>query len=361
MIDDVLIIGAGQAGLATAYVLKQAGLRFQILEASERAAGSWPTYYDSLKLFSTARFSSLPGLTFPGDPERYPLRDEVIDYLETYAKKYAFPIRFKARVTSVRRARDYFQVITQKGDVFQAKAVIVASGSFHQPHRPDFVGLDQFAGKLLHSSEYRRPSDVQGETIAIIGAGNSAAQIAYELSADHQVMLISNTPPKFMAQRPLGKDVHFWLRPTGLDTLPLGQWFNWRLTEPILDPGIYRQAFKQGKIQRFPMFDSIHGEGLLWGDTLRRVDSLILATGFVPRPTYLQGLQGLSAQEASVQRGGLSQQVDGLYFVGFSWQRSHASATLRGVGADARYVVNHLQRYLQKAATAETDQGVRVS
>jgi putative flavoprotein involved in K+ transport len=343
---DAVVIGAGQAGLATAYALQSAGLCYQILEATGRAAGSWPSYYESLKLFSPARYSSLPGMTFPGDSDRYPYRDEVIDYLESYAKKFGFPIIYDTRVNSVARDVDSFLVSNEKGDVLRARSVVVTSGPFNQPNIPAFKGLNDFRGKLLHSSQYRQPADVIGRSVAVVGAGNSAVQIAYELSAQHKVTLISRQPPVFMNQRPFGRDIHFWLRATGFDMLPVGDWFGWKLTEPVLDQGMYRHAFKNGRLVHRPLFDSVTSDGLFWGDSAQPFDTLLLATGFVSRPEFLEDLDGLSALEASQQRGGVSLKVPGLYFVGVPWQRSHASSTLRGVGADAAFVVKHLKRRL---------------
>ena len=345
---DVIVIGAGQAGLAAGHALTQAGLSFKILEAGNRAAGSWPHYYDSLTLFSPARFNSLPELPFPGDPERYPQRDEVIAYLQHYAQHFNFPLQYQARVRQVSREGAGFLVSTEAGQRFQARAVIAASGPFQQPHMPVFDGLSEFRGRLLHSSAYQRPADVAGRRVAIVGAGNSAVQIAYELAHTHQVVLTARQPPNFMTQRPLGVDLHVWLTRSGLDRLPLGNWFRLNPTTPVLDHGVYRQAFASGALQFRPMFDRVTSDGLQWGEQVEPVDTLIMATGFINSPAYLAGLDGFDAQTAAQQRGGVASQVPGLFFVGTAWQRSHASATLRGVGPDAVHVVQQLQHYLHK-------------
>jgi putative flavoprotein involved in K+ transport len=359
---DVIVIGAGQAGLAAGHALTQAGLSFQILEASDRAAGSWPHYYDSLTLFSPARYSSLPELPFPGDPERYPLRDEVIAYLENYARYFAFPILYQARVKQVQREGKAFLVSTDSGQSYRARAVIAASGPFNQPNIPAFPGLNQFAGTVLHSSAYRRPSDVSGSRVVVVGSGNSAVQIADELAQTHQVILTARKPPRFIAQRPFGLDLHFWLTRSGLDKLPLGDWFNFQPTAPVLDHGKYRQAFASGQafesgqanpnLSYRPLFDRITATGLQWRDQLEAIDTLILATGFINSPAYLDGLDGLQARRAAEQRGGAALYVPGLYFVGTAWQRSNASATLRGVGPDAAHVVTKLQRYLRTGSAS---------
>jgi putative flavoprotein involved in K+ transport len=353
---DVIVIGAGQAGLAAGHALTQAGLSFQILEASDRAAGSWPHYYDSLTLFSPARYSSLPELPFPGDPERYPLRDEVIAYLENYARYFNFPIVYQARVKQVQRDGKDFVVSTNSGQSYRTRSVIAASGPFNQPNIPAFDGFSEFAGTVLHSSAYRRPSDVTGRRVAVVGSGNSAVQIADELAQTHQVILTARQPPRFIAQRPLGLDLHFWLTRSGLDKLPLGDWFNFQPTVPVLDHGKYRQAFERGQpnanLSYRPLFDRTTATGLQWRDQVDAIDTLILATGFINSPAYLAGLDGLQASRAAEQRGGTALYVPGLYFVGTAWQRSNASATLRGVGPDAAHVVTKLQRYLRTGTAA---------
>ncbi len=348
---DVLVIGAGQAGLASAYHLQKAGLDFLVLEATQRAAGSWPHYYDSLVLFSPAAYSGLPGLPFPGDPERYPRRDEVVGYLEQYARHFAFPIRFGARVQRVTGVDGNFHVMTDAGETWQARTVISASGPFRQPHLPAFEGLDQFTGQVLHSSAYRRPEDVLGQRVAVVGVGNSAIQIAHELSRTRDVTVLGRGRPRFLAQRQWGRDIHFWLRRSGLDQWPLGHWLGWAPATPVLDDGRYRAAFASGKLKYRPMFQRITEQGLVWNEKAQPFDTLLLATGFVNRPAYLEGLDGLSASEAAQQKGGVARHVAGLFFVGNAWQRNNASATLRGVGPDAARVVRRIQSSLNRPAS----------
>ncbi|GAA3957071.1 flavin-containing monooxygenase [Allohahella marinimesophila] len=175
---DVIVIGAGQAGLATAYALRSAGLSFEMLEAAAEPGGAWSNYYDSLKLFSPARYSSLPGMQFPGDPARYPARDEVVEYLRTYARHFSFPVVCNVRVKAVEAIEGGFQLMDEQDRRWLCRALVVATGSFAQPHRPWFEGNENFAGQVLHAADYRKTSDVQGRRIAVVGAGNSAVQIA---------------------------------------------------------------------------------------------------------------------------------------------------------------------------------------
>ena len=355
MVYDVVVIGAGQAGLATAHALQKSGLKFCLLEAGQRAAGSWPQYYDSLTLFSPARYSSLPELPFTGDLARYPTRDEVVDYLEHYAQHFAFPINFNTRVLNIKRQNGLFSLSTTNTEYY-ARAVVVASGPFHQPNIPNFKGLAEFKGQVLHSSAYRSPADVLGQRVAVVGAGNSALQIADELSATHEVILTSRIPPQFQQQRILGQDIHFWLKWTGLDTGRLGKWLLEKRT-PVLDQGKYRQAVETGQILYKPLFEHVTADGLQWPDTILPIDTLLLATGFSHLPNYVNGLKGDNPSIMLQQENGIATAIQGLYFVGMPWQRSHASATLRGAGDDARYVVKHLQRYVKRPKITQLLQG----
>jgi putative flavoprotein involved in K+ transport len=356
---DTLVIGAGQAGLAAGYHLQRAGRSFTILEAAAQAGGSWPHYYDSLRLFSPARFSSLPGLSFPGDPERYPARDEVIAYLRQYATHFQLPLATNARVATISRDGDLFCVQTQDQRTFQARSLIAATGSFHQPYLPALPDQELFGGTLTHSFAYRTPTPFEGQRVVVVGAGNSAVQIAAELAQVARVTLATQHPVRFVRQRPYGRDIHFWWWLIRFDTRPLdsslGRWLN-RLANGkgprVLDRGIYQSALAAGAPDQRPMFDRFTERGVVWSDgSVEDADAVILATGYRPNLAYLAPLGALDAEGRAFQRYGVSQTVPGLYFVGLSNQRTYASATLRGVGADAAVVVRHLKRHLATSAS----------
>uniref|UniRef100_A0AAU2JY17 NAD(P)/FAD-dependent oxidoreductase n=1 Tax=Streptomyces sp. NBC_00049 TaxID=2903617 RepID=A0AAU2JY17_9ACTN len=177
---EAVVIGGGQSGLTTAHAPVRAGLKPVMLETSERAAGSWPHYYDSPTLFSPARFSALPGTPFGGDPDRYPHRDEVVAYLTAYAARLQAGIRTGRRAIAVRADGTGFTVELEGGGQLWARAVVAASGSFGRPHRPDLSGLETFAGQVLHTADHRSPTPFAGQRVAVVGAGNSAVQIAAE-------------------------------------------------------------------------------------------------------------------------------------------------------------------------------------
>lgn len=342
-IFDSIVIGAGQAGLATAYYLQKYGLNYLVLEASEQTAGSWPNYYDSLTLFSPARYSSLPEYQFPGDPTRYPTRGEVISYLVEYANHFDFNISTGEKVTEVQKKDGIFQISTSKKNVFYAKTVISATGDFVRKYIPDIDGIDVFKGVKIHSSEYKNVEKYKGQRIVVVGGGNSAVQIAFELAKVSDVSIATRRPLSFTPQKLLGKDIHFWLRITGVDYLPLNKWFS--INTSVLDEGIYKQAISNNKPYRKPMFTSFTEEGVIWEDGKEeKVDTVIFATGYRPNVIYLKSLDGaLNAAGSPLQRKGVSQTINGLYYVGLSWQRSFSSATIRGVGPDAKYVVKQMK------------------
>ncbi|GAA3885056.1 ArsO family NAD(P)H-dependent flavin-containing monooxygenase [Saccharothrix violaceirubra] len=337
---DTAVIGGGQAGLATAHALLRAGRTPVVLEAGAEPVGSWPFYYDSLTLFSPARYSALPGMAFDGDPDRYPRRDEVVDYLRRYASGLDADIRTHHRVDAVRRAGDGF-VLTVGGREVRARRVIAATGSFGRPHRPALA--DGFTGTLLHAAGYREPTPFAGRRVVVVGAGNSAVQIAVELAGHARVTLATRVPVRFVRQRPWGRDVHFWITATGVDFVPVGRLLRNPPHPPVLDRGHQRAAFAAGLLDRRPVFTRVDGDVLTWADgTRERVDAIVLATGYRPALSYLDGLGALDGRGRPVHRSGLSTVVPGLGFVGVEWQRTLGSATVRGVGRDARHVVRRL-------------------
>lgn len=339
---DVLVIGGGQAGLATGRMLQKSGLSFIILEATEEPVGSWLLYYDSLTLFSPARYSSMPDLPFPGDRDAYPTKDEVTNYLRTYVRTFGLPVRTGQRVTSVRVLdADGFSVSTATGNTFNAGAVVVASGTFGAPYIPQIDGMNAYRGQLLHSCTYVRPDAFEGQRVVVVGAANSAVQIAVELTPHADVTIATREPVRYAPQRLLGRDVHFWFGILGIDAT---NWFSDQGT-PVLDDGYYRTAIKSGKLPRRVMFRAFTGDGVTWADgTDEHVDAVIMATGYRSHIPFLSGLPILDAKGQLDQRAGAARQVPGLYFVGQPGLCNFASGTLRGVGTDAKIVADHIQR-----------------
>jgi putative flavoprotein involved in K+ transport len=341
IVYDAIVIGAGQAGLAAGYYLQQSGLRFLILEASDRLGGSWPCFYDSLLLNSPARYSSLPGLPFPGDPNHYPHRDEAVAYLRSYAAHFKLPVVTGVRVNKVERTDLTFHLATSRGR-YETRTVVAATGFFGRPNLPYIPGQAGFRGQRLHAADYRRPEPFGGQRIVVVGGGNAAVQIGVELAQVARVTLATLHPIRYLPQRIFGQDIHFWLNLSGLDR---SQWLGDK-TAPVFDSGAYRAALAAGRPDWKPMFERFTANGVVWPDgRYETVDTVIFATGYQPNLPYLAGLGALDEAGRVLQRKGVSATVPGLYYVGLPRQRSVASATLRGVGPDAKIVVAHLKQY----------------
>ncbi len=341
---DLVVIGGGQSGVAAAHLAAQRGLCPLVLDASAGPGGSWPLYYDSLTLFSPARFSALPGMPFPGDPDRYPLRDEVVDYLAAYTARLDADVRFGTRVERVAAQDDAFTITVADGSVVQAPVVVATTGGFGTPMWPALPGLDAFSGRVLHAAQYRNADGFAGKRVVVVGGGNSAVQIAVELAQVAVVSLTTRGPLRFQAQRILGRDFHWWLARTGLDT----SWLGPRLvtgSAPVIDDGRYRAAIRAGRPDHRPLFTRVDGDRVVWTDgTAEQVDVVLLATGYRPDLPYLAGTGALDERGVPLHAGGLSTSLPGLGFVGLERQRSVASATLRGVGRDAAHVLDGLLR-----------------
>ena len=185
---DIVVIGGGQAGLALGYHLARAERNFVILDAGSRVGDGWRSRWDSLRLFTPAKYDGLPGMPFPGDRLAFPTKDEQADYLEAYATRFAIPVRTGIRVDRVRRDGDEFLVEAGQRR-WRANSVVLATGGEQVPFVPAFA--DRIAESIvqLHSSAYRNPDQLRAGAVLVVGVGNSGAEIALELSADRSVML----------------------------------------------------------------------------------------------------------------------------------------------------------------------------
>jgi putative flavoprotein involved in K+ transport len=346
----VIVVGAGQSGLAAARALRELRIPAEILEASGRPAGSWPHYYDSLRVFSPAGFSSMPGMPFPGAPDRYPGRDEVADYLERYAAALDVEIQTDTRVEAIEQDGKGFLVRTQDGRALPATGVVAASGSFSNPYRPSFRGDDTFTGELSHVADYRNPTPYVGQRVIVVGAGDSAAQVANELAPVATVTIATRHPVRFVPQRIDGRDVHHWFRETGFDTLP-AVWLRKTTGGSVVTDSVgFERTLAEGRVDRRPMFTELDEGRVVWSDGGREpVDAIILATGYRPSLHYLRGLGALDRHGAPLHVGGISSTHVGLVYVGLEFQRSYASNTLRGVSDDARAVIAPLVAWIRDA------------
>lgn len=346
---QTIVIGGGQSGLVTGYFLKQQHVHFVILDANENIGGSWQHYYASLKLFSPAKYAELPGLNFPGDLKHYPTKAEVIAYLRAYAQVHQLPVRYGVRVKTVEKTDRGFVLYTENNDVYTANTVISATGPFNTPHIPNLSGADLFQGKTLHAYYYCVPEVYANQHVVVVGSRDSAMQIAYDLAPYARVTMAVRHPLRFMPRYFLGKSIFWWLHDTGYDEIPVGLFMKLRGTQKIVGREPYQSALDGGNPATRAMFQKITQRGVVWEDgETEAVDTIIYATGYKPGLGYLSASGALDEQGYPRHRSGVSQTVAGLYYVGLFGQRSHASATLRGVGKDARMIAGKVAQYLKR-------------
>lgn len=216
---DVLIIGAGQAGLATAHALRQSGLAVALVDHHARVGDSWRRRYDSLVLFTPRRYSSLPGLPLEGDPDRYPTKDEIADYLERYCAAHAFRVMHRTRIVSLslsgNRRAGGFEAVASSGQSLRARAVVIATGPFQEPVVPAAAAMLPAAVAQSTVDSYRNPAAYKGKRVLVAGDGASGRQIALELAPSASVTLATGKPRRVMPDRIFGKSVFWWLESCG--------------------------------------------------------------------------------------------------------------------------------------------------
>lgn len=350
---DVIIVGGGQAGLAAGSAMLKHGFRPIILEAGPELVGSWPRYYDSLRLFSPVRLNSLPGMPFPGDPDHFPFRDEVVDYLRSYAARLDCEMHTGQRVTSVIADREGYLVQTADGTTFNGAAVVAATGSFDRPNRPA-LGLDDYTGTVLHTADYQAPHPFAGQRAVVVGAGSSAVQIAVELAEHAEVSLASRTPVSWTGNDQRQLPPWAWKAIESGLRVPIGGLLPSKLPPFVPDvTGTCRLAVERGKPDRREMFSGAKGTELQWADgTREHVDTIILGTGYRPALDYLRPLGVLDRNGNPRQWQCLSTTHPGLGFLGIERQRTLLSSGLGGVGWDACHIARRFRRDLPTRALA---------
>jgi putative flavoprotein involved in K+ transport len=230
--------------------------------------------------------------------------------------------------------------------------VVAASGSFTNPYQPSLEGEQGRTAELSHVADYRTPDAYAGRRVVVVGAGDSAAQVATELSRLATVTIATRHPVRFIPQHLRGRDVHHWFHATGFDALPSAWLDTLGRAAVITDSVGFAQALAEGRLDRRPMFAALDGDQVVWADGEREpVDAIILATGYRPSLGYLRELGAIAADGGPRHVGGISLTHPGLVYVGLEYQRSYASNTLRGVSADAEAVVCPLAAWVRDAPT----------
>jgi putative flavoprotein involved in K+ transport len=341
---DVLVIGGGQAGLAIGYYLSQLSCDFTILDAAAESAAAWRSRWESLRLFTPARFDGLPGREFPGEPDAYPTRDEVVDYLSDYAREFDLPIELDSRVRAVRKTQSGYNVELVDRTI-RADHVVVATGPLQTPRVPANVAEDLDPVVVqMHSSDYRRPQDLPGGRVLVVGGGNSGYQIAEDLAADPQrdVHLSVGSRQTPLPPRIFGRELFAILKATGLMNKTVDSRLGQRLKgRDTLIGSSNRRAKRRGiTLQARAQFAT--GTQVGFADaTALTVDAVVWATGFDVDHSWIEAPVFDQAGRAVHVRG--VTESPGLYFLGLPWLHTRGSALLGFVKDDAAHIASHIK------------------
>jgi putative flavoprotein involved in K+ transport len=340
---SVAVVGAGQAGLAIGHYLRRHGRRFVILERAGEIAPAWRERWESLTLFTPRRYSALPGLPFPGDPDGYPTRDEVIAYLERYAETFELPIELHSEVEKLEQDEDgRFGLELAGGRTVAADQVVVATGPFQEPYVPKVAENLAAAVFQSHAVRYRRPETVPSGSVLVVGGGNTGFQIAKELAATHNVVLSVGSRQKPLPQRLLGRDLFWWLTKAGILDKNVESRLGRKLsTRDTLIGSSPREMTKRYGVELKPRLVDADGHGVRFEDGSRlEVDAMIWATGYRPDYSWIK-LPIFDADGRLQHRRGVTD-VSGLYFLGLTWQHTRGSALIGWVRDDAEFIAGQI-------------------
>jgi len=346
---ETVIIGAGQAGLATGYHLQRRGRPFVILDAASRIGDNWRRQWDTLKLYSPAKYDSLPGLPFPAKPWSFPGKDEVGDYLETYAQTFDLPIRLKTRVMSLEADGAGYRVTTDHG-TWHCDNVVVATGTFGRtPSLPSVA--DQLDPSILqlHSSEYRRPGQLRDGPVLVVGASHSGCDIAYEVAESRPTILAGRDcgqiPPRLDSpvmhvifpmlifawrhvltrRTPIGRKEMPEVRSHGGPMLRVKR-------SDLAERGVERVTSRVEEVRDGrPVVDGVP----------RDVANVVWATGFRQVLDWIR-LPILGEDGWPREMRGVVADAPGLFFCGLSFQYAFSSMVFAGVGRDAGFVADRI-------------------
>jgi putative flavoprotein involved in K+ transport len=348
---ETVVIGAGQAGLATGFHLARRDREFVILDAGQRVGDNWRCHWDSLRLYSPARASALPGMRFPAPPMSYPSKDEMADFLETYASTFELPVRTGVRVSRLSRENGKY-VVTTGGPTFVCDNVVVASGTFGRtPYIPDFAGELDPAIVQLHSSAYKNPAQLQPGPVLVVGASHSGGDIAFEAGRAGRATVLSGRihgeVPFDIAGRPahaLFPILFFLVKHVLTIRTPVGR----KLRPKVRAHGgplirVKRADLAGAGVEMVSARTVGVRDGLpvLDGGRVLQVANVVWCTGFRQDFSWID-LPVTDEHGWPIETRGVVPSSPGLYFVGLAFQYGFASMLVGGVGRDAEYVVKHL-------------------
>ena len=366
---DAIIVGAGPSGLAISALLRKSGLDFEVLEKSNQIANSWKNHYDRLHLHTVKDFSNLPLLPFPPDYPRYVSRKQVCDYLDSYAEKFNIKPILNSEVVSISKEEKEWRIMTNNSE-YLSKYVIVCTGYNHHPIIPDWKGKEIFSNPWIHSKDYRNPDKFLNKKVLVVGAGNTGAEIALDLSLKNiQVSMVVRGPLRIVPREILG--IPTQINAMLLNLLPLGpadmisrvllhlttqdlSSFGIRRPEigsvrqvkeqekiPLIDLGTVR-AIREGKIKIRPGIREFKKTSIVFENgTEEEFDSVIFATG------YKSGIDGLFKKphkyfnDKGIPAIKGSESDRGLYFLGF---HNHITGFLRYINIESGKILSDIMK-----------------
>ena len=358
---DTVVIGGGQAGLAIGHSLAERGLSFVILDANARVGDSWRGRWDSLRLFTPARYDALPGLPFPAPPDGFPTKDQMAAYLESYAVHFRLPVRNGVRVTRVSKTGERFLVETNAGS-WEARNVVVAMAAYQRPKVPELAKELSPRIVQIHSSAYRNPTQLRGGSVLVVGAGNSGAEIAVELRRSGRPVWLSGNDTghiPFRIESRTGRLLQrLVLRVIFHRVLTLGTPLGRRARPAVLAKGapLIRQRpaeLKAAGVHRVPKVTGTRGGSPLLEDgRALHVENVVWCTGFHPGFDWIDlpafGPDGKPAHERGVVAA-----VPGLYFLGLTFLHAMSSSMVHGVSRDAEHVADDVAQRARAAVTRD--------
>jgi putative flavoprotein involved in K+ transport len=339
-----VVIGAGQAGLATGYYLAQGKEDLIILDAGSRTGDAWRRRWDSLQLFTPAHHDGLPGFPFPAVRGSFPTKDEMADYLETYANRFSLPVKLDTRVIELLRTATGFEVVTSRGSL-HAYRVVVATGTNPIARIPDFAKELDPAIFQLHSSQYKNPGSLPGANTLVVGAGTSGVELAIELSKTRSTMIAGHPTPHILgAVFRYAGGLYWWFVHRVLTVrTPLGR----LVKKKILNSGgpLIRISFddlKAAGVTPLPRVACVReGQPQLQDGRVITPDSILWATGFKPDFSWIR-MDVTDDSGWPKTRRGVSETIDRLYFAGMPFQYGLTSGLVGGVGRDAAFIARHI-------------------
>ncbi len=352
----IIVIGGGQAGLSMGYYLAQSGLPFIILDASERIGDSWRKRWDSLRLFTPARYDTLPGLPFPAPRHSFPTKDEMGDYLEQYAAHFNLPVHSGVKVDELSRQGDLYKI--KAGDLeLEAEHVVVAMSNYQYPKVPSFAKDLDPAIVQIHSHDYKNLSQLQEGPVLVVGAGNSGAEIALEAAKPHSVWLAGRDTGHipFDIESNIGKKflVTLVIRFLFYRILTTSNFLGRKAKQKIINIGgpLIRHKpkdFERAGITRTGRVTGVkNGKPVIENMKLPDIKNVVWCTGYYPRFSWID-LPVFRKDNQPVQDRGVVENEPGLYFLGLHFLYALSSVMVHGAPRDARYIAKVIKRRVDK-------------